>query len=797
MYIVRPAPIHLLTNQQNVLTFGGKHQEKFLISILEQDLIRVQHFPDGKPRMERTWSIAGAEGEVPFEGRKRDDLSPFSLPDFQTHQEDQFIRISTDTLQVDVDLEDCNLSWQNRLIPVTFAADLKNRAYSYDRNSEAVFHYMLRRTDEHYYGFGEKSGALDKYGRRMRMTDLDALGYSAKESDPLYKFIPFYITFIPSLNIAYGLFYDNLSNSIFDMGQELDNYYGLYHYYQADAGDIDYTLIYGPQISDVVKKFSKLIGHPALLPRWSLGYLGSSMLYTDAPNAQAMLAQFVDECKQNQIPCDMFHLSSGYSMGKDGKRYVFTWNRDRVPNPKEMVNNFHKNGVHVSANVKPCLLSSHPYYQTLLEKDVFIKDSQTGQARLDTFWDGYGSHLDFTNPGAIQWWQEHVQKMLLEYGIDAIWNDNNEYNLWDDDAACCGFNKPIQIKYIRPLQSTLMTRASVEVQQRFRPGQRQYSLSRCAAPGTQRYAQTWSGDNLTDWETLRYNIPMGLGMSLSGFPNIGHDVGGFSGPSPSPELLVRWVQNGIFHPRFTLHSWNSDGTVNTPWMHPEVLPIIRKFIEFRYKLFPYLYTRFFEAYRSGEPIIRPMVYQFPNDEKCHQESFDFMCGPDLLIASVLEEDTRQRRVYLPKEEDWIEMHSGEYYHGGQTITVPAPLEKIPVFVAAGAVIPQGKVMRYVGEKPDDLRELYLFPHQETGQRTCHLIEDDGISLDYQKGEYSELEFTLTSTPNDMHLDIRFSHLGYELPYQELWISLPKDEQRQVKITCPNELLVKIVNSSVI
>lgn len=793
MRIVRPAPVRLLSNQNNVLTFTGNNSEKFLISILEQDIIHVQHLPDGTPRLDRTWSIVDAQGEMPWEGRKRDDLSGFSRPQFQMVQDSLSMRISTDHLHLDMDLGDCSLTWQNRSDNVTFAADLKRRAYSYDAASETVYHYMLRRTDEHYYGFGEKSGPLDKYGRRMRMTNLDALGYSAKDSDPLYKSIPFYTTFIPSINVAYGLFYDNLSNSTFDMGQELDNYYGLYHYYQAECGDVDYYMIFGPQISDVVKKFSKLIGLPALLPRWSLGYLGSSMLYTDAPDAQEMLNKFMDECSQHQIPCDMFHLSSGYSMGKDGKRYVFTWNRERVPNPEGLMSDFHKSGMHVTANVKPCLLNTHPRFQELVEMDAFIHDSHTRQARLDYFWDGYGSHLDFTNPAVIQWWQENIRDMLLKYGVDAIWNDNNEYEIWDDEALCDGFGSPIKLKYIRPLQSFLMTRASVEIQHGFKPGLRQYSLSRCAAPGTQRYAQTWSGDNLTDWETLRYNIPMGLGMSLSAFPNIGHDVGGFAGPSPSPEMLVRWVQNGIFHPRFTLHSWNTDSTVNTPWMHPEVLPIIRKFIELRYKLFPYLYTRFFEAHRSGEPIIRPLVYQFPQDEKTHQESFDFMCGPDLLVASVLEEGARQRDVYLPAGQEWIDMHSGAYHQGGQTITVPAPLDQIPLFVAAGSVIPQGKQMRHVDQLPDDLRVLHLFPHQNTGERVSRLIEDDGISLAYQQGAYTELLFRLRSTPKELHLDIAFEHFGYELSYKELSILLPKDERRPLQINCPSSLSVKLLN----
>ena len=180
---------------------------------------------------------------------------------------------------------------------------------------------------------------------------------------------------------------------------------------------------------------------------------------------------------------------------------------------------------------------------------------------------------------------------LLEMGIDSTWNDNNEYEVWDGEARCYGFGREIAIKHIRPVMPLLMMRASLEAQQRFAPQKRPYLISRSGCAGMQRYVQTWSGDNRTNWDTLRYNIRMGLGMSLSGLFNVGHDVGGFSGDKPEPELFVRWVQNGVMHPRFTIHSWNDDQTVNEAWMYPAITPAIRSAIELRYRLLPYLYRR--------------------------------------------------------------------------------------------------------------------------------------------------------------------------------------------------------------
>jgi len=309
-------------------------------------------------------------------------------------------------------------------------------------------------------------------------------------------------------------------------------------------------------------------------------------------------------------------------------------------------------------------------------------------------------------------------------------------------------------------------------------------LTRSASPGTQRHAQTWSGDNETSWKTLRFNIPMGLGLSLSGFPNTGHDVGGFTGSEPSPELFVRWVQNGIFHPRFTIHSWNLDGTANSPWMFAEVLPIIRETIKFRYRLIPYLYTQLFEAHRSGTPIIRPMVYQFPEDGNCHQESFEFMLGPNLLVASVLEPEQRLRQVYLPKGQNWVDIHSGSVYEGGQTIQLQAPLEHIPLLVIANSVLPHMQEMRFVGEKTDDVRLLYLYPDSGKSKRTTLLVEDDGVSLKYKNGGFTEIYLTLTSAPQNIHLDIQYGHKGYQPPYTNFEVILPIGESRPLTISCP-------------
>ena len=783
MRIVYPSEVTPIQPAVHPLTFDAKQGSRFQISILEPDLVRVQHLPDGAQRLDRTWSVAGFDrsgslqpADVPQEGRDRSDYSGFSLPDFTTVKSDGKIIIDTGQLRLAITTGDFGISWFDENGDL-FAADRDIHAYPYDQENGSVYHYLLRRPSEHYYGFGERSGPLDKAGRRMRMYNLDSLGYNARTSDPLYKHIPFYITFNGETGVAYGLLYDNLATTTFDIGCELDNYYLPYRYYQAEGGDLDYYLIYGPSIAEVVQKFAALTGRMVLPPRWSLGYLGSTMTYTEAPNAQEQLRRFVDLCQEHEIPCDLFHLSSGYGSDEQGKRYVFNWNLKKIPDPQGMVENFHQAGIRLAANIKPALLTTHPRYHEIEELGAFIQSADENKPELSAFWGGLGAHIDFTNPQGYDWWVQRVRDRLLNYNIDSTWNDNNEYPISDDRARCHGYGKPIPIGLIRPLHPLLMTRASQSAQLACRPDRRPYLLSRSGSPGMQRYAQTWSGDNYTSWETLRYNIPMGLGLSLSGVPNTGHDVGGFVGPKPGPELFVRWVQNGIFHPRFTIHSWNDDGSVNEPWMYPEVLPVIRQTIEFRYRLIPYLYSLFFHSARSGEPIIRPLVYHFPHDPRCQTESFDFLLGADLLVASVLEDGARTRQVYLPQGTTWCDFYTGNWHEGGQTIEVDAPLERIPLFVRAGGVIPMGRLMRHFNQQPDDLRQILLFPAPAGETNTFNLIEDDGVSHGYRQGEYSEVRWRVSSHLEGIDVHTGFARRGYSLPYTEYEVILPPGEDR--------------------
>ena len=660
----------------------------FQVQVLEPTLMRVRLRPAGGYREARTWAIAPQPGpDVPWEGRDRDDLQGFSRPTARfAHAQDHWT-LDTGALSVTLRLDPLQLRWSDgagRLL----AEDRGTSAYFTSPRTGAVRHYLQRDRAERYYGLGDKTGPLNLHGRRLRTLALDSLGYDPKNGDPLYKHWPFVLTRAPGGGWT-GIYYDTLCACTFDLGCEHDNYHDLFRYVEIDDGDLDYYLMAGATPGEVIAQFVRLIGGTHLPPRWSLGFAQTAMGLADAADAQQQLDSFITHIESKGIPCSSFHYGSGYS-SRGKRRYVFTWNQSKFPDPKTLNARFQRSGMRLVANLKPCLLDDHPAFEEVRDQQGFIHDAHTRQPVIEQFWDGVGSHLDFTQPAVVAWWQHSLKSQVLDFGIDVGWNDNNEYAVMDDDARCHGFGQPLAMHRSRPLHGLLMTRASFEAQQAHAPGSAEpvYSVTRAGPPGLQRYAQTWTGDNTTSWETVRWNLRTGLQMSLSGMFNIGHDVGGFAGPVPGPELFVRWVQACCLNPRMVMNSWKADGTTNVPWLHPSVTPQVAAAIRLRYLLMPYLWSLFEQAHTLHRPIIRPTFYDFPDDEACYADCDEFMLGDALLVAPVLDAGATTRTVYLPRgPEAWFDFATGQRFAAGTTHTVSAPLDTLPLFARAGAAIP--------------------------------------------------------------------------------------------------------------
>jgi alpha-glucosidase len=286
--------------------------------------------------------------------------------------------------------------------------------------------------------------------------------------------------------------------------------------------------------------------------------------------------------------------------------------------------------------------------------------------------------------------------------------------------------------------------ASHGAQREHAPERRPFLVSRSGGVGMHRYVQTWSGDNYTSWETLRFNLKMGLGLAMSGVSNSGHDIGGFAGPAPGPELFARWVAFGIFLPRFSIHSWNDDGTVNEPWMYPEVTQKVADLIKLRYRLIPYLYELLWQSHSAYEPVLRPMFAEFPHDPRCLVDSDDMMLGSSMLVAPVVDAGQATRDVYLPSGTRWVSYWSGEAFDGAQTVTLPAPFERPVFLLREGSVIPLNIAEQHFGQ-PADERAFIAVPCAGAGTAQGGSIEDDGESEAWRDGEQGRWNVTLTTT----------------------------------------------------
>ncbi len=668
-----------------------------------------------------------------FEG-ERQRIAPQQAVMSETEKE---VVLKTDALTLVIDRAPLSLRLYNQDGEELYSA-LPGNPFLRDANNRIV-HYSRMEEDDCFYGFGEKDGPLDKNKEFIRERATDSWSYDPEKCDTLYKHIPFYIRLRRSTGHAIGLFYNNYYESVFNLGREKSNYWPRYSYWQADGGPIDLFLMAGPTIAEIVDDYTMLTGRPALLPKRALGYQGSSMYYSELEHdSDKALLEFIDNVRAKGFPIDGFHLSSGYT-SQGNLRCIFMWNHDRFPDPEGFFAAMNERGAQNVPNVKPGVLTAHPLFDEFEARGVFVRDSQNPEKpAIDAWWGGPGAFWDYTKPEARKAWKEYLTKAVIAVGTNSIWDDNCEYDsLLDHEALVDYDGEGGTIGALKPVMCTIMSRLACEAVREF-SGARPYVVCRSGSSGIQKYAQNWVGDNLTCWRTLRHNLPTILGMGLSGQPNEGADIGGFAGPAPEEELFVRWVQHGIFQPRFSIHSSNSDNTVTEPWMYSGSTEKIRNAILLRYRMLPHLYSLEYQAHQTGAPIMRPLVYEFQNDPAVYEIDDLFLLGRDLLVANVLEKGAQTRRVYLPAGAVWYDLENHyACYEGGQTIEIPVTIDSIPRFIREGGIVPEAANQLYSMEK-DRVTGLKLLtaPSNDPDAVTEYVhYDDDGISNDFEQGVY--------------------------------------------------------------
>jgi alpha-glucosidase len=633
-------------------------------------------------------------------------------------------------------------------------------------------------SDEHYFGLGDKAGAFDHRDEAFRMWNTDAYGWQ-ESTDPLYKDIPFYLSYRAGTCI--GVLVDNTWPSSFDFGKMR---HGVFQY-RAEGGSADIYLVYGPSAKHVLESYVWLTGPTPLPPLWALGFQQSRYSYM----TEARVQEVADRLRADHIPADALYLDIDYQE----KNRPFTINRETFPDMPGLIASLHQKKFRVVAitDLHIADLPNWHYapFDSGMAGDHFVKNAD-GTVFVGKVWPGPSVFPDFTRRQTRQWWGR-LYKNFTHIGIDGFWNDMGEPSVFNDlktmpDDAQHRIDEPgfqqrtATHREIHNVFGMENSRATFEGQLALKPDTRPFVLTRASYAGGQRYAATWTGDDSATWNHLRLTTSMLKNLGLSGFSLAGADVGGYAG-TPTPELLTKWIEIGAFQPIDRDHAEKGTGD-HEPWANgPEQEAIRRRFIEERYRLLPYLYTVMEEGTRSGLPLLRPIFLEFP--DAAHDRhpidvdlaaSGEFMVGPDLLVAaSPFPEKLDDYDAELPGA-GWYDYWTGKLVESSHpaplitqtdaekaaavsTVHLHPELASLPVFVRPGAILPIEPLVQSTAEVPQGPLTLRVFPGPDC---QGHLYQDDGTTFAYREGKFLRMSFSCTASSNQNALSVHIgSHEG--------------------------------------
>jgi alpha-glucosidase len=599
------------------------------------------------------------------------------------------------------------------------------------------------------YGLGQKTGWLDKRGRRYRMRNTDVLlehpGGIGSGTDPLYASFPFLI--VHSQSVSYGIFVDNSEFCEFDLTHS--DFIDL----TVPAQVLTYYVLPGPTLTDVLRQYSDLTGRIELPALWTLGFHQCRWSYATDKELRRIARIF----RHRKIPLDAMWADIDYM---DGYR-LFTWNPESFPKPRKLVRDLAQEGVKTVTILDPGIKVEERYttYQEAKRGGHLLKLAD-GSEYHGSVWPGECAFPDYHRHATRGWWSKQVRRWLAETQVDGLWIDMNEPSARDVNGSIMEVRHnggKLPHATARNTYALEMARATQAAMSRHDPDGRPFVLTRAGFSGIQRFAAMWCGDNSSCWEHLAASLPMLMNLGLSGMPFVGVDIGGFGGDATG-ELLARWTQVGAFYPFCRNHS--ARGTRHQePWSFgPEIERICRKYIALRYRLLPYLYTLFYEASRTGAPVMRPLVWHYPTDPRTFNLNDQFMLGPHLMAAPVLAPGLSARSVYLPQGR-WFEWDTDDYagMTGPGHLVAEAPIDRLPLFVRAGAIIPMWPPGLHTAAVARSELAMHIWP----GNGDLDLYEDDGRTGAYRNGLFRLTPFHVRQDRRNLTLTWGKSAGGYD------------------------------------
>jgi alpha-glucosidase len=645
--------------------------------------------------------------------------------------------------------------------------------------------------DEHYFGLGEKTGPLDKRGHSYVNWNTDPAAYNAL-TDPMYETVPFFVGVRQGK--AYGIFLDNSYRSFFDMGADSPDSYS----FGAEGGELNYYFFYGPDPHKVIKRFTDLVGRAEMPPRWTLGYLQSSAHYYPDTTFYSL----ADNFRQRHIPCDGLFFDTQHMNGNRD----FTWDQAGFSDPPKLLSDLQQKGFHTFAILDPGVKEEAGYsvYDRGMAGSHFLR-RKNGEVYVGQIWPGASVFPDFTSEKARTWWASEAAS-FAKNGFSGFLTDMDEPTVdallrskgwipaaFDPDVTYDDHGLKSPDAKNHNIYGLLMSEATYDGLRAYQPNMRPFVITRATYAGGQRYAGQWTGDNLATWEDMNASLRLIQSMGTSGLVFTGSDVGAFVN-IPDPELYARWLESSIFNPFFITHSGEKDQRLD-PWSFgPQWESINRRTIETRYRLRPYLYTTYYQATQTGLPVVRSLPLEFPDDPRVFDETpakelSEFLFGEDILAAPVTTPGTPTRKVYLPRG-TWYDFSNGRTYSGPTNISVDAPLDAIPMFVRGGAIIPTQQVIQFDQQAPIDPLTFEIYP-QGTSSREYY--EDDGVSMDYQRGVF--LDETITATDAGNSLTIRTAGLRgtYTPPARSLVLKVHGQEHHAAAVKLNGQLLDSVAS----
>jgi alpha-D-xyloside xylohydrolase len=579
-------------------------------------------------------------------------------------------------------------------------------------NGEKTYHserfVNMWDTQEAFYGLGQHQAGVWNY----RGEAVDISQDNTNISIPL----------LLSSN-GYGIFWNNGSRSRFN------NRFVHAFYLSSEVSDsMDYYFFYGPDFDRLIADYRELTGAAPLFGKWAYGYWQCKNRY----DSQAELLAIAQKYRDLHIPLD--NIVQDWFWWNTMGEPVFNKN---YPDPKGMIDTLHKNNVHLMISVWPYFRPGSPVYDDMDKRGFFID-----RTKVQSFHPPRMALYDAFNPDARKYYWNLMNNALFKIGADAWWLDTTEpetegreTNLLVNNKVNGGENGA---RYANEFP-LLTTSAVYEGQREASDKKRVFILSRSAYAGAQHNAvTTWSGDVDPNWETFRRQIPAGLNYSLSGLPYWTTDIGGFVSANPDDpayrELYVRWFQFGAFCPIFRAHGTRTTNQ-NELWSYgPDAQKILVAYDKLRYRLMPYIYSLAWKTTSEGYTIMRPLVMDFREDVRAQNIGDQFLFGPALLVSPVTEPGATTRHLYLPTAK-WYDFWTGAAIQGGHTLDAPSPMDRMPLYVRAGSILPLGPDVEYASEKSADPIELRIY---RGGNGAFTLYEDENDSYDYEKGAYATI-----------------------------------------------------------